>query len=310
MKNWLVVLIAAWLGGCASVQPIPQAESLFRDAEFGPVVSVLTPAEIFSLSPAMQKLPGGRHHARIAHQRPHPRTGRYAVFARCAQARLRRGLTRVQPKEAFDARAGNCLSLVIMTAAFARENGALPVRFHNVYTEETWTRSGNVLFASGHVNLTMGSLNSSTRTPDGRDGAAHGGLQRPDPNFMQRAWGNRRRNHCGHVRGTIAPPNLWRAAIRTRPIGGRARRSCKIRSSFPATTRLAWCTPGAWQFAAGRTVFNFVLSREPGNINVMSNLAVVMEGQGRAVEAVAMAREVERLRPYPPFHFSTGAWRP
>ena len=45
--------------------------------------------------------------------------------------------------EAFDARSGNCLSLVIMTAAFAKELG-LPVRYQNVFVDEAWSRSGDL----------------------------------------------------------------------------------------------------------------------------------------------------------------------
>ena len=41
--------------------------------------------------------------------------------------------------QAFDARAGNCLSLVVMTAAFAKEIG-LKVRYQSAYLEETWGR--------------------------------------------------------------------------------------------------------------------------------------------------------------------------
>ena len=41
--------------------------------------------------------------------------------------------------EAFDLRAGNCLSRVIMTGALAKELG-LPVYYQRVHSEETWTR--------------------------------------------------------------------------------------------------------------------------------------------------------------------------
>jgi hypothetical protein len=50
--------------------------------------------------------------------------------------------------EAFDARSGNCLSLVLMTAALAHEL-QVPVRYQSAYMEEAWSRNGNLLFASG-----------------------------------------------------------------------------------------------------------------------------------------------------------------
>jgi len=46
------------------------------------------------------------------------------------------------------------LSLVIMTAAFAKELG-LRVTYQTVATEETWSRSDDILFYSTHVNLSL-----------------------------------------------------------------------------------------------------------------------------------------------------------
>ena len=57
--------------------------------------------------------------------------------------------------QAFDARAGNCLSLVVMTAALAKELG-LQVEYNSAYTEETWSRNGALLLRSGHINITIG----------------------------------------------------------------------------------------------------------------------------------------------------------
>jgi hypothetical protein len=57
--------------------------------------------------------------------------------------------------QTFEARAGNCLSLAIMTAALARELN-LPVQFQQIEVDEVWSRAGNLYFASNHVNLALG----------------------------------------------------------------------------------------------------------------------------------------------------------
>jgi hypothetical protein len=57
--------------------------------------------------------------------------------------------------QAFAARQGNCLSLVIMTGAFARALG-LDVTFQEVDVDESWSRAGGMYFASVHVNLVLG----------------------------------------------------------------------------------------------------------------------------------------------------------
>ena len=58
--------------------------------------------------------------------------------------------------ETFNIRSGNCLSLVIMTGAFAKELG-LRVHYQRVLVDESWTRNSGIFFASGHVNLVLGS---------------------------------------------------------------------------------------------------------------------------------------------------------
>ena len=57
--------------------------------------------------------------------------------------------------EAFEARSGNCLSLVIMTAAFAKEL-QLDVHYQSVFTDETWARRGDIQFSIDHVNVSLG----------------------------------------------------------------------------------------------------------------------------------------------------------
>ena len=64
--------------------------------------------------------------------------------------------------EAFDARAGNCLSLAIMTAAFARQLD-VPFTFQSVEVEPVYALQGGLLLSSGHVNLVLGRLPAGMR---------------------------------------------------------------------------------------------------------------------------------------------------
>ncbi|WP_165794969.1 tetratricopeptide repeat protein [Solimicrobium silvestre] len=56
--------------------------------------------------------------------------------------------------ESFDAKSGNCLSLVLMTAAMAKELH-LPIRYQTVIGVTDWSRSDSFFVAVGHVNLLM-----------------------------------------------------------------------------------------------------------------------------------------------------------
>jgi Tfp pilus assembly protein PilF len=50
-------------------------------------------------------------------------------------------------------------------------------------------------------------------------------------------------------------------------------------------------------------ILTYVLELEPGNTEVMSNLALVLNDEGRVAESRALTRKLEQLQPYPPFHF-------
>ena len=73
--------------------------------------------------------------------------------------------------EAFEARSGNCLSLLIMTGAFAQALG-LQVHYQSVLDEEAWGRSDELHFFIGHVNIRLGARPS--RAP----------LSNPDDDWM------------------------------------------------------------------------------------------------------------------------------
>ncbi|HXA47335.1 MAG TPA: hypothetical protein VNW52_06880, partial [Burkholderiaceae bacterium] len=56
--------------------------------------------------------------------------------------------------EAFEAHTGNCLSLVLLTSAMAKELH-LPVRYQSVVGVTDWSQADNLFVSIGHVNLVM-----------------------------------------------------------------------------------------------------------------------------------------------------------
>ena len=59
--------------------------------------------------------------------------------------------------EAFEAKSGNCLSLVLLSAAIAKEL-KLPFHYQTVLGVTDWNQSDNLLMSIGHVNLVLESL--------------------------------------------------------------------------------------------------------------------------------------------------------
>ena len=144
------------LGACASAPPSDPPRpppGLFQDGAFTAPSHRVDAADVFALSPAMKRYlevdiapqlrTMGRQQGLIdaLHSRAHLRLDYDTDSTRTAA-------------EAFDARAGNCLSLVVMTAALAKQL-ELPIQYQALVGQETWSRSGDLSFVNGHVNITV-----------------------------------------------------------------------------------------------------------------------------------------------------------
>ena len=168
MKNWIALLASVLLLGCAAVEPAPPAvtEAVFHDVLFVPPAVQPDARELFAVTPAMKRYLADRIEPRV--RRQGAQRGLLDALYTQGELRLEYDAARTRTAaEAFDARRGNCLSLVLMTAAFAREMG-LAVRFHEVLGTPVVERDGELTFVVGHVNLALG---ESLR--DARTSAAH-----------------------------------------------------------------------------------------------------------------------------------------
>jgi hypothetical protein len=158
MKAWARIMAAlcaaALLGGCAS-QPVAHAptQQLFHDQLFQPASApVDTRACLRSARPCAPTCSTTSAH----HAGKDVRRLLFDALYRRDKLQLEydSAMTR-NAAQTFEARAGNCLSLAIMTAALARELN-LPVQFQQIEVDEVWSRAGNLYFASNHVNLALG----------------------------------------------------------------------------------------------------------------------------------------------------------
>jgi Flp pilus assembly protein TadD len=292
------LVVCLLLPGC-STAPVMPAATVFDDALFAPPSQPVDTAQVFALSDAM------RHyldHDLAAEARSRgPRAA--LIDALYAPGRLRLEYDTANTRnaaQAFDARAGNCLSLVIMTAALARHLG-LPVQFHSVFVDETWGRTGDLLVASGHVNLTL-----NNRLGDNRvrfdvaeamtidfDPPASGQRQHSrvvaEPTIVAMYMNNRAAESL--AAGRVDDAYWWvRGAIGASPI---------FLSAYN-TLAVVYMRRGA-QAQAERVLVQ-LLELEPANTAALSNLARVYGQQGRAAEAQQTLQRLARVEPAPPFH--------
>jgi len=148
--------LSAGLTACMTPPPTPQLAdaTLWQDAAFSPPQQPVDVSQLFTLSDEMQRYLRVELGPRLQSE------GRLRGLYRALQASQQLKLdydariTRTAA-EAFEARSGNCLSLVILSAAMARSLG-LNVHFQQVQVEASWSLAGDVLVVNDHVNLVLG----------------------------------------------------------------------------------------------------------------------------------------------------------
>jgi tetratricopeptide (TPR) repeat protein len=203
--------------------------------------------------------------------------------------------------QAFEARSGNCLSLVIMTAALAKELG-LSVEYHSAFVEPAWSRVGGMYFLSGHVNLTLGGRSTGARTIydagelmtiDFLPAAELRGLRTwiiPEQTIVAMYMNNRAAESLAG--GQLNDAYWWaRAALGQDP---------EFLSAYN-TLGVIYLRHGDWPQA--ERVLGYILEREPANAQALSNLALALERQGRLAESGVMHSRLAQIEPYPAFHF-------
>ncbi len=163
----LSLLLSAALPGCAPLAPTaPDGDGagVLADAAFAPPARPVEPAAVFALSPAMRDFLD----ARVLSGPAPGGTPARLVEALTSNGRLSLdydGEFTRNAAETFDARAGHCLSLAIMTGALARAAG-LSVVYRAVQVDDTWARDGDLGLYVGHVNVSIGRAQPAVRTID------------------------------------------------------------------------------------------------------------------------------------------------
>jgi tetratricopeptide (TPR) repeat protein len=303
LRHWgvgaLLGLVTA-LFGCATPPRAPLPPQVLQDHLFEPPENPPRAESVFAMSPAMlqyaqtQLRPGSRS-ADLRHQLLD------ALYTRGGlQLDYDSTITRTAA-EAFDARAGNCLSLVIMTASFARHLG-LPVSFQLVSAEDFYTRRGNLTLANTHVNLVLGSVLPRTqfRTLGGgddtlivdfipaRDLKGQLSLTLEEQTILAMYFNNRAAEELAQGRINDA---YWfaRQALQEDP------------SYTAAANTLGVVYDRAGHPQAAENAFRHVLALAPNTVNGLNNLAQLLDRQGASAEAAVLRARLAQLQPVPPF---------
>lgn len=299
----LSLLCTGLLAGCAGMAPSlpPPPAPLFSDASFRPPSEPVGAANLFTLSPEMRAY---LHSPEFVRETGNKGAERGLVDALYKKGELKleydASVTR-NAAQTYQAKAGNCLSLVIMTAAFAKELG-MAVRFQNVLVDENWSRHGDIYFASTHVNLSFGrrSMDPTRSYDSGRmltidflppeELSGYRSYPIEENAIVAMYMNNRSAEALAHNR--IDDAYWWaRAAIQQDPALIMSYNTLGVIYNRHGDTALA------------EQVYRAALAREPEQLVVMRNLVPVLTALGKTAEAAALEKRVNSIEPYPPFHF-------
>ncbi|WEF31316.1 tetratricopeptide repeat protein [Pseudoduganella chitinolytica] len=299
MRRLVLVFLAVLLSACADLRRAQAPAHLFDDSLFRAPRQVLDAAAIHAPSPAMQA------YAAEVRRNRHGNEARQALV----DALYRRddlkldydaAVTRTAA-EAFAARHGNCLSLVIMTAALAEEAG-IPVVFQSVPTADAWTRTGSLYFNVGHVNLLLRRKSGDTvplYDPEvwqlvdfmPPDAASLRRAERIDRATVTAMFMNNRAAEA-LARGDVDDAYWWtRNAIGAAP------------GLLHAYNTLAIVYQRHGNHALAEAALRHALDREPDNTMMLSNLVQLLQAAGRPGDAAPVQARLALLQAAQPVPF-------
>lgn len=299
MRRSLFALGALLAGACASLPPDSatlQAETLFADALFPPPARPVDASQLFTVNDEMRA---------FVEQRVVPRFrehGRYRGLYQAMREELRLDydttITR-NAAETFAARSGNCLSLVVLTAAIARAWN-IPFQYQSVRSHGAWSRAERLLFNSGHVNLLLGPPGTRLdRTPETalivdflmpQAPVHHASRPIGEHTIVAMYLNNRAAESL--VDGDVEQAYWWaRAALQADP------------AFVAAYNTLGVVYRRHGNLPEAERALRLALAREPANTKVLTNLHVLLQQLGRETEAAAVRARLVALAPYPPFYF-------
>ncbi|PFH12514.1 tetratricopeptide repeat protein [Collimonas sp. PA-H2] len=299
MKNWVVLPFCIMLAACVSAPQAPRADNLFNDQLFAPPSQRISADDVFALSPPMQQY---LHSEEIAYQM-HAKGMQQGLFdALYNKKQLKLDYNSEHTRNAaqtFAARSGNCLSLVIMTAAFAKQLG-LPIEYQTVLIDQSWTRNDDIYFASGHVNITLGKKLSDVRTRFDQASLLTIDFLPPEEISGQSRLDIRENTVVAMYMNNQAAEAL--AAHQQDDAYWWVREAIRQDPGFLAsynTLGVIYRRHGNPQQA--ERAFTQVLESEPDNTVVIFNLIDVLNELGQTVRATALGARLAQLQPVAPF---------
>ncbi len=304
-RRFLGICTLLLVAGCAVAPPqppLPPANDLFSDASFKRPAKPVDTSRLFALTEPMKAYVRSPYFS-SAIRNAGKDHGLVDALYKKGELKLEYDAASTRDAGAtFAAKTGNCLSLVIMTAAFAKELG-LDITFQNVMVDQQWSRSGTMYFASTHVNLSvMTRPESHLRTYEAIKRALTIDFMPPqdtsklithpldEETIVAMFLNNRAAEEMAANRLDEA---YWyaRAAVEKSP------------TFITAYNTLGVVYQRHGNYEQAERVYRRALDREREDTMVMHNLIPVLKQLGKKDEADAMAKRLASIEPTPPFYY-------
>lgn len=301
MRILLVLVFAVLVCGCTLLEPRNAPEPLFSaTVRFEPPSPVFSEADPLALDVAMREFLA--HVVKPALRDQTPQQALLQALASRTELKIEYdGVMTRNAAQTFDARAGNCLSLVLMTAALARELH-LAVTYNLVSVDDIWIRRDGLQSAIGHVNLTLGKRRADLRdfndprnltTVDflpPKDLAHQRSQEISEARVLSMYFNNRAVERM--TEGQLDDAYWFaRAAIMRDPSFASARN----------TLGVVYLRHQDLQ-AAG-DAFEDVLERDPQHVTALVNKIHLLDATGQQAAAATLTKVLRRLQPVQPFQF-------
>ena len=302
MKALAALLFLVLLVGCASAPPMPPAATLLHDELFAAPSARIDPDAALAISPAMRSYLADKSVNTVNRVRSTDRRRQLidALYRGDLKLEYDAAVTRTAA-QAFEARSGNCLALVMMTAAFAKELG-LRVRYQAVIGDEAWDRADDLYIAIGHVNLAL----EERVEPIGFFATTSGPMI---VDFLPPR--DARMLHTRSIdERTVVAMYLNNRAVESLTQGQVDDAYWWAREAVLRDPELlaAYVTLGViyrnrQHPELSEQVLRRVAEREPDNVFALSNRILALRDLGRGAEAEALAQRLAVLDPHPPFSY-------